>query len=168
MKRLKLAILPSVLALSFPNLPTRSDKPAPGEQNSTDKESRTGKPETVEGCYDIGELAWRPDFNGEDKVFITPPRRIQISSERGSKGFETNGYLVRPAPGIPPSVHRFSYWTPKGRNAIEIVWTTGLSGLTMELKLEGKTLRGKAKSFWDFARKHETAKVIANKVSCDE
>jgi len=135
--------------------------------NPEDKESKSIKPENVQGCYELGTLTWRPDLKlGEDEVFIKPPHRIQILTERGSKTFEKNGYLVRPAPGIPPSIHRASYWVPTGPNAIEVVFTTGTSGLYMQLKVEGDTLKGKAKTHWDFLRRHQTAQVIARKIDC--
>ena len=103
---------------------------------------------------------------GEDMEFITPPKRIQIFGEHGSRGFETNGYLVRPAPGFPRTIHRASYWVPKGKDGIEVVWTTGFSGLVMDLKVEAGTLRGEAESFWDFPRKRQKAHVFAYKVDC--
>jgi hypothetical protein len=125
------------------------------------------KPEAISGCYELGALNWRPDLRlGEDAEFITPPRRIEILAEHGTKGFEQNGYLVRPAPGVPRSIHRGSYWVPKGPNAVEVVWTTGFSGLSMHLNLEGETLRGKATTFWDFPRRTQTAEVVAHKVDC--
>jgi len=141
---------------------------APGRNQANRKnESDLIKPEAIRGCYELGELNWRPSLSlGEDKEFITPPSRIQLLDEHGSQGFETNGYLVRPAPRISPTIHRASYWVPKGPKTIEIVWTTGLSGLTMTLDLEGETLEGKAKTHWDFPRRSQTAKVTAHKVEC--
>ena len=131
------------------------------------EESKFVKPESIQGCYDLGALNWRPDLKlGEDETFITPPQRIQILVERGSTGFEKNGYLVRPAPGFPKSIHRASYWEPTGSDTIEVVFTTGTSGLSMRLKIEGETLRGKAKTHWDFLRKEQTAQVIARKTEC--
>jgi hypothetical protein len=136
-------------------------------ESPQDKESKLIKPEIIQGCYELGTLNWRPDLKlGEDAEFITPPRRIQISAEHGGKGFEQDSYLVQPAPGVPRSIHRASYWVPKGANAIEVVWTTGFSGLSMNLNLEGETLRGKATTFWDFPRRKQTAEVVAPKVDC--
>jgi hypothetical protein len=102
----------------------------------------------------------------EDAVFITPPPRIQFFAERGTEGWESERYIVKPAPGVRPSIHRGSYWLPKSSNSLEIVWTTGFSGLVMDLKIEGNDPRGEAKSFWDFTRKRQTADVIARKVEC--
>jgi hypothetical protein len=122
-------------------------------------------PEQVIGCYELGVLKWPHDL-GEDNVFITPPVRIEIMPEKGSKGFEVNGYLVRPAPGVSPSIHRASYWRPTGKTTIEIVWTTGFSGLSMKLHVEREALKGKAKPFWDFPRWGQTAHVLAHKIDC--
>jgi hypothetical protein len=131
------------------------------------KASNLTKPKTIKGCYEFGELVWQPDLKlGEDAEFIRPPARIQLLDEHGSTGFEANGYLVRPAPGVDRSIHRASCWVPKGPKAIEIVWTTGFSGLTMNLELESDTLKGKAETFWDFTREHQTASVTAHKVEC--
>lgn len=148
---------------AFPS-PTRSPS---NPQNAAKKEAQLVRPEAIQGCYELTMSVWRPDLNlGEDEEFITPPHRIQLFAERGTEGWEKEGYLVRPAPGARASIHRGSYWLPKGKRSIEIVWTTGLSGLTMELKVDGDVLRGKAKSHWDFARKQQTADVVARKVEC--
>ena len=124
-------------------------------------------PEAVQGCYEIGKLEWHPKFEGDDLVFITPPERIQILAERGTLGHEKGEYLVRPAPGFPKSIHRYSYWRPTGSHSLEIVWTTGLSGLTMRLKLNRDALTGKAKTFWDFPMWFgPSARVQARRVDC--
>lgn len=123
-------------------------------------------PDAVQGCYEIGKLEWHPKFEGDDLVFITPPERIQILAERGTFGHEKDEYLVRPAPGFPKSIHRYSYWRPTGSHSLEIVWTTGFSGLTMRLKVDRDTLKGKARPFWDFLGRVPSARVLAHKVDC--
>jgi hypothetical protein len=124
-------------------------------------------PESIQGCYDLTLSAWRPNLNlEEDAVFLTPPHRIQLFAEKGTHGWESEGYVVKPAPGAEPSVHRGSYWLPNGSQSMEIVWTTGFSGLVMGLKIKGTDLRGEAKSFWDFPRRRQTAEVTAHRVEC--
>jgi hypothetical protein len=134
------------------------------------QESTFVKPETIQGCYDLTLSPWSPDMKlGEDSEFITPPPRVQLFDKRGTAGFESAGYIVRPAPGIKPSIHRGAYWLPKGPRTIEIVWTTGFSGLSMELKTaDAEILRGKASTFWDFDRKKQTANVVAHRVDCSK
>ena len=125
------------------------------------------KPENIQGCYELALSAWRPNLNlGQDSIFVTPPHRIQLFVERGTQGWESEAYVVKPAPGVEPSIHRGSYWSPKGSQSIEIVWTTGFSGLVMILKIEGTDLLGEAQSFWDFPRRRQKADVIARKVEC--
>jgi hypothetical protein len=125
------------------------------------------KPENIQGCYELTLSAWRPNLNlGEDVVFVTPPHRIQLFAERGTQGWESEGYVVKPAPGVKPSIHRGSYWSPKSSQSLEIVWTTGFSGLAMILKVEGTDLLGEAQSFWDFPRRRQKADVTVRKVEC--
>ena len=138
-------------------------------QEKPKDEPQLVKPENIQGCYELTLSEWRPKLNiGEDAEFISPPHRVQLFAERGTKGWEAEGYIVRPAPGVAASIHRGSYWLPKKDQSIEIVWTTGFSGLAMGLKLENGELHGKAKSFWDFPRKKQTADVIARKVDCQK
>jgi hypothetical protein len=137
-------------------------------QNPDGNESKFVKPETIQGCYELGTLNWKPDLqlDKEEAVFITPPPRIDLLAERGTQGKEKNGYLVRPAPGVTQSVHRSTFWMPIGPKKIEVVFTTGTSGLYMRLTVQGGKLQGNAKTFWDFRRRRQTAHVIAHKTDC--
>jgi hypothetical protein len=89
---LSTAVLISLVTLScavMSSAPRQSDV-----ENPEDKESKFIKPEAIEGCYEVGTLTWRPDLKlGEDAEFITPPRRIHISAEHGSEGFEKDWLL---------------------------------------------------------------------------
>jgi hypothetical protein len=124
-------------------------------------------PDAIEGCYDLTLSPWRPNLNiGEDAAFITPPRRVQLLAEHGARGWEAEGFIARSAPGVPPSIHSGSYWLPTGPRSIKIVWTTGFSGLQMNLTLNSRGLRGTAGSFWDFDRERQTADVVAHRVDC--
>jgi len=124
-------------------------------------------PERLQGCYKLKMSAWRPDLHlGGDSAYITPPRAIQLFAEQGTKSIETNGYVLRPAPGARPSIHKASYWRIQGLDSIELVWSTGFSGLTMLLQPQGQDLRGKAKTSWDFNRTEQTAEVLAQRITC--
>ena len=167
MKCFLLALLIALLtplSVSFESNSAAGQLPGP---NREDKESQFIKPESIQGCYELGVLEWQPDLKlGGDAAFITPPKQIQILAQRGTSGFEKDEYLVRPAPGVSPSVHGASYWKPTGAKTIKIAWTTGFSGLTMQLRVEGETLQGKAETFWDFGRERQTAHVSARKIDC--
>jgi len=136
-------------------------------QDNPKREQEVVKPENIQGCYELTLSPWRPNLRiGEDFKFITPPHRVQLFAERGTQGWEQDGYIVKPAPGVPSSIHRGSYWLPKKEHWIEILWTTGFSGLSMDLRVEGDVMRGEAKSFWDFPRQQQKADVVARKVDC--
>ena len=128
---------------------------------------KTLDPASVQGCYELALSAWRPALSlGDDEREWTPPPKIQLFGVRGTKGWEAEGYVVKLAPGIEQSVHRESYWNPKGPRSIEIVWTTGFEGIVMLLTVETPGLRGRAKSFFDFDRQTQTADVVARKFDC--
>lgn len=138
-------------------------------QANSKRDDKLLKPEAIQGCFELTLSPWFPDLKlGEDEEFITPPHRIQLFATKGTEGWEAEGYIVRPAPGIKPSVHRYTYWLPKGPKSLEIVFSTGLSGLVISVKTaDAQTLRGRAMTHWDFARKKQTAEVIAHRVQCE-
>ena len=165
--------VPTVVLVAVASLFCGAVISAPGhsiEQNP--EQSQFVKPESIQGCYELGALNWKPDLqlDKDEAAFIRPPERIEILAEHGGMepwASKTNGYLLRPAPGSPKNgVHRFSYWYPTGPKAIEVVFSTGASGLVMQLKVDGDMLRGKAKTHWDFPRKIQTAQVNARKTGC--
>lgn len=125
------------------------------------------QPETVQGCYTVSLSPWRPalPLDGDQK-FVTPPPVIQLFPTRGEKGFEVDGFVVRPMKGTPGSIHSSSYWEPTDPDSIEITWTTGFSGLVMNLKIKAQDLYGTAETFWDFPRTRQTADVVARKIEC--
>ena len=137
-------------------------------ENVEERTAKLVKPEAVRGCYELGALNWKPDLHldKDEAQFITPPERIELLAERGTEGKEKIGYLVRPAPGFSKSIHSASYWQSTGPTTIEVVFTTGTSGLFMELQTDGNTLRGKAKTHWDFRRKTQTAQIDTHKIDC--
>jgi hypothetical protein len=147
---------------------SRAAPQAPSAEPAPKQDSQFVNPEILQGCYDLTMSRWFPDMKlGDDEALVTPPARIQLLAQKGTEGSETEGYLVRPAPGAKPSVHSDSYWVPKGRKSIKIIWTTGYSGLTMDLKTsDAEVLRGKASTFWDFNRRKQTAEVLARRVDC--
>jgi hypothetical protein len=165
-KLTQLAVIICLLTSPILRSRERFSNENPMKSNLEGKSSQLIKPEQVQGCYELGVLNWHPELKGEDAKFIAPPTRIQILAERGTNGHENGEYLVRPAPGVSPSIHRASFWRPVGPKTIEIVWTTGLSGLTMKLNLQGEALKGKAKAFWDFPRRGQSAPIQAAKVDC--
>jgi len=123
--------------------------------------------QAVAGCWAVSMAPWRPKMAIDaDSIYSTPPARIELQTSRGTRMFEDRGWLVRPAPGVAPSIHGFAYFQPLGGDSIRIAWSTGFSGLTMRLVARQDTLRGTAQTFWDFGRRPQTADVLLVRVPC--
>src|SRR6266849_3936228 len=121
------------------------------------------------GCYQLALGRWWPWSFGEDTVFVTPPTRIELLPEPGTTGFEKNGFIIRTIPPhttVTPSGRPISsFWQIKSNTRVDLVWTNGLSGVTLKLRKHGTELRGWAHPHFDFppppARlQHVTAKRI--------
>ena len=96
MKRLIHVFLLSLIALTLAGraILIRAQEPQKGKPKLVE-------PENIQGCYELTLSPWRPNTNlGEDAVFVTPPRRIQLFAAKGTQGWESEGYVVKPgAPG---------------------------------------------------------------------
>lgn len=119
------------------------------------------------GCYDLKMGRWWPWGFGEDDMFATPPNRIKLLPERGTHGFEKNGFVIREMTPKGGDLKRFSFWQLKSSDQIDLTWTTGFSGVTLELKGKGNHMRGWAHPFWDFPRLPRIARVTAQRIPCD-
>ncbi len=125
------------------------------------------------GCYQVSVGRWWPWSFGEDTVFVTPPSRIRLLSQRGTEGFEDNGFIIRVLPPDKEAVHGIrrvsSYWTVKSTKDVDLVWTDGLTGVILRLNKRGNDLRGWAHPHFDFPHFiPRTAHVRARKMPCDE
>ncbi|MGQ0713545.1 MAG: hypothetical protein ACT4PJ_07410 [Gemmatimonadaceae bacterium] len=122
----------------------------------------------VVGCWELRMGAWQPALMlGNDERIVTPPSRVLIDSTIGTRPYERRNLLLRPAPGAAPSVHRYSWWNMGRGDSIQLRWTTGFSGVNMNLFHEGDTLRGFARTEWDFDRQPQHANVTAWRVPCE-
>lgn len=122
----------------------------------------------VVGCWELRMGAWSPALMlGPDERIVTPPARVLIDSTIGTRPYERRNLLLRPAPGVAPSVHRYSWWNMGRADSIQLRWTTGFSGVNMSLSHEGDTLRGLAETTWDFDRQVQHADVTMWKVLCE-
>jgi len=139
-----------------------------GQPSNPPKPQNKNQTSSFTGCYELVLGRWWPWSFGEDTVFVTPPTRIELLPEPGTKGFEQNGFMIRTislqtsvAPGRPVS----SFWRLKSSTHIDMVWTNGLSGVTLKLRKHGTELRGWAHPHFDFPTpppriQHVTAKRI--------
>jgi hypothetical protein len=138
----------------------------PASSTQTQGENYTS---TFTGCYELVLGRWWPWPFGGDTVYVTPPTRIELLPEPGTKGFEKYGFLIRAIPpqkGMPSGRGGPSYWQVKSGNQIDLVWTDGFTGVTLTLEKHGHELRGWAHPHFDSPRfvprvQHITAKRIA-------
>jgi hypothetical protein len=139
------------------------------ESPATPVQDKTPYPasDSYVGCYSLTLSSWRPamDLRG-DITFATPPATIELTGTEGGLGLEKGYLLVKPAPGFKPSIHDFAHWRLTPNQRIEIVWTTGFSGLRMDLTPQAWGLIGKAHTFWDVPGSIQWANVRAERTPC--
>jgi hypothetical protein len=139
-----------------------SNPPKPQSENQT---------QFFTGCYELVLGKWWPWSFGEDTVFVTPPTRIELLPELGTKGFEKNGFLIRPIPpqaSVPRGRPVYSFWQIKSSTHVDLVWTDGLSGVTLKLSKHGMELRGWAHPHFDFPTPPpRTQHVTAKRIGCE-
>jgi hypothetical protein len=122
--------------------------------------------EDLSGCYELTLSPWTPALSlGVDEKFIAPPSRVALTTTP-EHTWDARGFRVIAANGAAASIHSFSYWVSHG-DRVQIKWTTGHAGLTMDLKRRDSKLEGIAHTSWDFPRPEQTSRVVATKISCD-
>jgi hypothetical protein len=133
----------------------------------TDQASRSG-PVVVEkpsGCFSVAMTNYSPAMNlGEDEVFVRFPTRIALGEEPVDG--VADRWRVSPGPDTPSEIVNMmrGWWEHTEGGGVKIVWTNGFSGVGLELA--GGTLRGQAKTFWDFGRPEQSAKVELHRTLC--
>ena len=121
------------------------------------------------GCYELKLGRWWPWSFGEDTKFVTPPSKVRLFPEQGTDGFEKYGFVIReipPATGSAPGRRKSSFWLVKSDNHVQLIWTNGFSGVSLNLGRHGDKLRGWAHPHFDFPIfipriMHVTARRIA-------
>jgi hypothetical protein len=126
---------------------------------------------SFEGCYELTLGRWWPwSFDG-DNEFVTPPSRIKLLSEHGTKGFEQDGFLIRAIPprkGTASGRGGPSYWKIKSANQIDLIWNDGFTGVTLSPEKREDKLHGWAHPHFDAVRLvPRIAHVTARKIVCD-
>ena len=120
-------------------------------------------------CYHLSMSPWQPPLNiGNDDMFVTPPMNIRFSTVKYFAGLSQAELWLRitPTNGDEYSIHGSGAWRAE-RDRLQLEWSTGFSGLTMDLSMAGDTLAGTANTFWDFPRDQQEARVIGEPIACD-
>lgn len=143
---------------------------SPGQSKDIGRTLPPGTAANYAGCYELSMGRWWPWAFGEDTKYVTPPKRIELSPDVETEGFGKDRLAVRSLPFSAESAssptRRASFWTVGKDEKIEITWTDGFTGLTVELNHDGSGLSGWAHPHFDSAKfipriAHVTAKRIA-------
>jgi hypothetical protein len=123
------------------------------------------------GCYQLTLGKWWPWAFGEDTKFVTPPSRIRLLPEVGTKGFEQNRFLLRTLETkeeVASGSRESSYWQVRSANQIDLTWTDGFTGVTLKLEKKEDELSGWAHPHFDAVKViPRTARVVARLFACD-
>lgn len=141
---------------------------APASVSSTPSQpaTRTELEHTLVGCYSVRlglfhardalDASFRRAHAGTEHS--TPPRIVALDS----------GGVLGPAPRIWPTIHRLNYWQLDSlSDSLQMVFSTGYSGVRLTLAAAGDSLIGHADDFWDFTHLSERAPVLLRRVACD-
>jgi len=107
------------------------------------------------GCYQLTLGRWWPWGFGGDTKFVTPPNRVELSADVGTWGFEKNELLIRAIPAGSTQKNdvvgrpRASFWKVQPSNRVNLFWTDGLTGVTLNLVKQGNELTGWAHPHFD-------------------
>ena len=117
-------------------------------------------------CYEVQLGAWAPRLAlGVDTAFTVPPHRFRVEA-RTDSGLGRGASLVRALPGAEGPVHSRGRWAVVRPDSVEVLFTTGFSGLVLRVRRNGATWRGIASTFWDFPRPTQTASVSLAPTAC--
>jgi hypothetical protein len=93
--------------------------------------------------------------------------RVQFSTVKNERNAGGPPFVLRVEPMDGRySVHGPGTWQYWG-DVIKVAWSTGFSGLTMQLSSARDTLTGTASTFWDFPRPTQTARVRGSPIPCE-
>jgi len=149
-------------------LSCRSPSAPPGsaqEGNSAQSPDSKSQAANFAGCYKLQMGRWWPWSLGEDAQFATPPNQIELTLQRATEGFAKGQLIIRQRPSGERS-WRISYWMLTGTNKAAAIWSSGLSGVSINFTKHGYELRGWAHAHFDSWRPPHIARVTAVRIAC--
>jgi hypothetical protein len=156
-----------VIAIFTPTSIAKQIPKTPQPQVRTETAAETEAAASFAGCYELRLGRWWPWGFGKENAYVTPPSRIQLITERGAQGFEQDGYLIRPMKSPMTGRGGPSYWQVKSDEKIDLIWTDGFTGVTLEMEKHGNELSGRAHPHFDAVPLiPRTAKVTAQRIAC--
>jgi hypothetical protein len=166
-KRRQLAFGLGMIILSLALVPPRSIAQT---AKSEDKARPAPTPASFEGCYELKLGRWWPWGFGEENAYVTPPSRIQLLEEHGTRGFEQDNLLIRTIPrqDRPPRSRESSFWSAKSQSQLVLTWTDGFVGVSLDLAKNKGDLTGWAHPHFDAVKIiPRIAHVKARRTTCE-
>jgi hypothetical protein len=117
-------------------------------------------------CYEVKLGPWAPPLAlGADTAFTIPPHRFSVDAAADS-ALGRGAYAVRALAGAAGPVHSRGRWAVVRADSVEVLFTTGFSGVVLHIHRDGAVWRGSASTFWDFPRPEQTALVSLASTAC--
>ena len=122
------------------------------------------------GCYVLTMSPWRPE-GASDPSFVVPQkveltRRSGTESEAFGASSLTDWRILRAFGGAEETDHPWKLWRLDPKGHVELQWSSGFSGVSMELRERHGLLYGIAETFTDTSQEEHVADVEAKRVSC--
>lgn len=114
-------------------------------------------------CYTLSLGAWSSAL---PEPLPPPPSSLQLTDSLGTSILENGRRVVRTLPQGSLKSYPFQYWEPREHGDVFIVFSTGFTGMTMDLAPAGEDLQGTARAFFDFGSFNLTAPVQLTRTAC--
>ena len=124
-------------------------------------------PAAIAGCYALSFGKWVPSIDLGGDSIVSVPLRLELTTEPDQER-GPGAFILRPAPGVPPSIHVRAYWCITSERTILLVWSEGQKAISAEMGPSEGGLRGRARTYWDFGGRLQVADVSAEPIACRE
>ena len=92
---------------------------------------------------------------------LAPAQRIEHATQ------VVGCYELAVGPCAPATIHSLTYWEVDSlTGGVRLTFSTGLSGVQLDLASHGDSLIGTAREFWDFSAPQVTARARAVRAPC--
>lgn len=113
-------------------------------------------------CFNVSLGAWAPAL---PEALPPVPQRLLLTDSLGSSGLEKDRMVVE---AIPPSSksYQWSWWQELPHDSIQVVFSTGFTGVSFRLARRGNDFEGSAFAFFDFQAESPIAPAELTRLSC--
>lgn len=113
-------------------------------------------------CFNVSLGPWAPAL---PEPLPPIPDRLLLTDSLGNIGLE-NGRLVVEAIAPANNSYQWSWWQELPHDSIQVVFSTGFTGVSFRLARRGNDLEGAAFAFFDFQAESPKASAEFTRLSC--